>query len=50
MTPALRLLERWLPAPFAQICLSLIYALCIVAILILIGYDDAKQILYLDIQ
>jgi hypothetical protein len=49
-TPTLRLLERWFTSPVARLLLLLIYTLSLISVFALIGYDDAKRILYLDIQ
>jgi hypothetical protein len=50
MTPALRILERWLPPASARLLLLLIYAASVVSILCFIGYEPPKSLIYLDVQ
>ena len=50
MTPTLQALEQWLPPFLARIILALIYAISIISIALLVGYEGEKTILYLDIN
>lgn len=47
-TPALRLLSTYLPPAGARLVLVVLYALALVAIMALTGYDAADPVPYVD--
>lgn len=48
MTPLARTLNRRLPRPVATLLMMLIYAGCLLALVLTLGYEYQDPILYLD--